>query len=162
WRPSSRASHGSGSTRSTRTDRPSTQPVLLRTRASAVQRGSRWPSSSNGSRISTTNGARATAIDGAGTRPTRYGGPRDASRVGSGDRGRRWIPGGPGGGGAAGGRYPVGGVQRLAIVGHRFGDESGAFVSVYDVLRVVGGGPQSEVEARMAARRGLSAVRAVR
>ena len=39
--------------------------------------------------------------------------------------------------------------------GRRFGDESEAFVAVCDALWVLGGGPQSEAEARLAGRAGL-------
>lgn len=54
--------------------------------------------------------------------------------------------------------YPLARLDRLVVVGRRFGDESEAFVSACDALWMIGGGPQSEAEARLAGARGCPVI----
>ncbi len=55
---------------------------------------------------------------------------------------------------AAARSYPLARLDHLVIVGRRFGDESSAFVDLCDELWMIGGGPQSEAEVRLAASMG--------
>jgi hypothetical protein len=51
-------------------------------------------------------------------------------------------------------RYRLARMDRLVVVGRRFGDESAVFVAQCDAFVVLGGGPQSAQECRMAGEAG--------
>lgn len=51
-------------------------------------------------------------------------------------------------------RYRLAAMDRLVVVGRRFGDESAVFISQCDAFVVLGGGPQSARECRLAAEAG--------
>ena len=51
--------------------------------------------------------------------------------------------------------YPIAPLDRLVVVGRRFGDESRVFVSACHEIWMIGGGPQSEAEVRLADTLGL-------
>lgn len=55
-------------------------------------------------------------------------------------------------------RYPLAELDRLTVIGERFGDESEAFVRACNVVWMIGGGPQSEREVRLAHRLGKPVV----
>ncbi len=54
--------------------------------------------------------------------------------------------------------YEAANMERLVLVGDQFGDESRHFVRCLDVMWVIGGGKQSEAEAKMAGEMGKSVV----
>lgn len=60
-------------------------------------------------------------------------------------------------------QFPLAALDRLVVVGDRFGDESRVFVDVCDRFWMIGGGSQAETEMRMAAHLGkpITVVRGV-